>query len=362
MSDSIFNYESISPNSEIIDLNNWENISDEAKLICLLFGGVTIVKDSECEIKQTTNYFLLDNLEIMSDIFDQARILQSKIQDFESKIDDCESVDIPEVLSGNIRDLNNNLFLFLKNESYSQIISIDTFLKNEFSLEDSNIEQLKNYFIYMNRQNKEYQNVLLFEFTMFFFKCEQSPSTAFIHIYRILELLTFNIPLVYTSKANNYIGSFKQLKTFFSNSGQELSFFKNFLKILFKDEKEVLDQDMTFFINCNNLDDIINDLDKIYTLKDSQSKLWDVEIIEHNESAKFTIKFTNLIDLIVNIRNRYFHLNDGSGNPNIKNKNYDMDNVFKQLNFTAINCLAIILLATSKHSFNSYSLFWDNIK
>lgn len=362
MSDSIFHYEYMFQNSEIIDFNNWENTSDEAKLLCLLFGGITIIKDSEIEIKQTTNYLLLNNSAIMNSSFDQARILQSSIQDIESKNDDFENIDIPTNLSKNIRELKYNLFDYLRSENQSQIMSIDTFLKNEFALEDSKLEQLKKYFIYMNRQNKEYQHVLLFEFTMFFFKCNQSPSTAFIHIYRILELLTFNVPLVYTSKSKSYIGSFKQLKSFFSNSGQEFSFFKNFLNILFKDEEEILDQDMIFFINCNNLDYVIKDLDKIYPLIDEQKKLWDVEINDHNESAKFTIKFKHLIDLIVNIRNRYFHLNDGSGNPNIKNKNYDMDNVFKQLNFTALNCLAIIILATSKHSFNSYSLFWENIE
>lgn len=361
MPDSIFNYELIDTESDIINHENFEENSDEAKLLCLLFGCLTITKGLDEEKIQTRNFFILDGSEISDTIFEHTRILQTKLQNFENEIMDNELDGTHEDLVNKLKSLKIPLNYLLEEEQRTKSKPLDKFLIEEFSLQASNKTVLRKYFTHMNRHNKEFQSVLLFEVTMFFFKCEESPTTAFLHLYRIIELLCFNIPLVYTSKETSYVGAFIQLKKFFSNDAKEFVFFKTFLRLLFKDEEEILEEKLIFFINSDNVKHIRNDLDRVFSLdQDKNEKVrWEFEILEDNKSAKCTIPFKNIIDFVVNIRNRYFHLSDGSGNPNIKNKNYDMDCVFKQLNFSILNCLSLILLSVSKHSFSSYSIFFE---
>lgn len=363
MVDSMFNYKPLDVESEIINFDNFGENSDEAKLLCLLFGGMTITNNLNEKKIQTKNYFLLDSSEITSSVFDHTRIVQSKLQNLEDEIQNIEMDIVPENLFSKLQAVQESLTILLDEEQYVFDKSLDDFLMEEFSFETTDKDMLVRYFQYMSRHNKEFQSILLFEVTMFFFKCDESPTTAFLHLYRIIELLCFNIPLVYTSKETSYMGAYNKLKNFFLKGGQEFAFFKTFLEQLFRNESEILDQKFIFFINNDNVAHIRNDLDKVYSLdakeKNTENKNWEYEILEGSKSAKCTVPFKNIIDFVVNIRNRYFHLNDGSGQPNIKNKDYDMDDVFRQLNFSVLNCLSIILLTVSKHSFSSYSIFFE---
>lgn len=353
---TLFTYESKDLTSSAIDFQNFNNISDEAKMLGLLFGGVSVTKSSGEQILQNTNFFVFQDYNEEEKVFRDFRSVQAILQNMKEEYQDNPEFLKPEI-SKSITDLLNSFNSVLKEDDSKQKQDFDGFILNEFLLEEANKDKLNTYFSYMERQNKEFQSILLSELTMFFFKCERSPTTAFIHLYRILELLSFNIPLVYTSRETSYIGAFNKLKKFFGASGEEFTFFKNFLKTLFKDEDEVLKQDFVFIISSENLESVKIDLNAIYPLQKKED-MWFFEIKENNV-AECRISFFNLIDLMVNIRNRYFHLNDGKGNPNIKNKNYDMDQVFYSLNFSILNYLAIILLSVSKHSFSNYTRFFE---
>lgn len=359
---SLFKYTSEGITSSILNFENFEDISDEGKMLGLLFGGVAVTKYSGEQILQAHNYFVFQEFNEDERIFREFRAVQAILQNFKEDCQDSTSFSDSDV-PNNITELLKSFDDVLDITGPEQMHNFDDFISEEFSLNEDNTKLLSMYFPYMKRQNKDFQSTLLFELTMFFFKCEISPTTAFLHLYRILELLSFNIPLVYTSKETNYIGAFKDLKKFFANNGEEFVFFKKFLNTLFKNEPEILRQNLEFIISGNKLESVKKDLDAIYALTKTNKKqehetVWEFQIKENNV-AECTISFLNLIDLMVNIRNRYFHLSDGSGNPNIKNKTYDMDQVFYNLNFSILNCLAIILLSVSKHSFSTYTRFFE---
>lgn len=362
MKETIFKYVPSNIQSSIVNIDEFEKNSDEAKLLCLLFGGVVVTKNSEEEIFQKKNHFILDDDDNnYSNIFTHTRIMQSKLQAFEEEIESASDINKGTVVK-DLKNLISSLNILLNEEEFHTEESFDDFLLKEFAIKDTEKDLLKRYFQHMSRNNKEFQSTLLFETTMFFFKCELSPTAAFLHLYRIIELICFNVPLVYTSKEFSYIGAFTKLKKFFSKDGEEFAFFKKFLETLFKDEKEMLNEKFCFEIQSDNISSIKADLDNVYSLdkKDKeQNYLWEFNISENQSSALCSISFKNLIDFIINIRNRYFHLSDGSGNPNIKNKTYDMDQVFTQLNFSIINCLSIIMLSVSKYSFSFFSRFYE---
>lgn len=358
MNEPMFRYEVKGLRSSIIDTTNFVENSDEAKILCLLFGGLLVTKNSEQEMFQTRNYFLLGDDTVSNvNVLNNFRLMQSNLQ----KLKEDVITDFPtqaEEFSASSNQVLSMIGTLLNEESFISEQNFDDFMLEEFSLDESNGESLKKYFNYMRRQNKDFQSTLLFEITMFFFKSEVSPTTAFLHLYRVLELICFNIPLVYTSKEVSYVGAYTKLKKFFSKSGGEFVFFKSFLKTLFKDEEEVLTQSFEFVVKSDDVSKIKDDLNRVYSLDNvdkNGNKFWNFRIIDEGSLAECTITFENLIDFVVNLRNRYFHLSDGSGNPNIKNKTYEMDHVFVNLNYSLMNCLAIILLSVAKHGFSSYS-------
>ncbi len=354
MANSIFSYQIKDVESDIISSSEFESHCDELKLLRLLYGGLDIVKNNEEVIPQPHNYLvLMDNINLNNINPNIDNFLNSMSSFKEFLIE--ESI-ITEEVKSNFLNLKEKL-TSLREDREDTELNFDEFIYNEFSIEKGKNEFLKKYFNFISRNNKQFQEVILFETTMCLVKLYNSPITAFLHLYRILELMTFNVPLVYTSKQSSYIGAYNDLRKFFSQKGQEFVFFKKFLETLFKDEIIILDQEFSFEINSNDIETIKKDITKIYPLEEKNVINWDFEII--NGIGKCKISFKNVIDLVVNIRNRYFHLNDGSGQPNIKNKTYELDQVLLNLNHVIINCFAIILLNISKHSFEYYSLVID---
>lgn len=357
---SMFQYTVSNFHSDIINTEEFSKNSDELKLLCLLFGGVTVKKESSKEIIQNRNFFIFDNNQdeqLIEEYINNGKLLQSDLTAFRENFN-------PSGLGTQIKDLIYLIGENLNQNNLNEDKYFDEFFEKEFSTDNVDTETIRKYFIYMNRHNKDYQSTLLSEITLFFFKANIAPTTAFLHLYRVLELISFNIPLVYASKSNDYAGSFNLLKKFFHADGREFSFFKKFLNTLFKDEKEILDLKLQFHIISDNIMHIKSDLGKVYDLKEkrkkdgSKSTLWEFEE-EGDNSALCTIPVINMVDFIVSLRNRFFHLSDTTGQPNIKNKTYDMDNVFRDMNFCILNFLSIIILGVSKYSFSTYVRFLE---
>ena len=160
---------------------------------------------------------------------------------------------------------------------------------------------------------------------------ESSPIEAFIHIYRALEFMSYSFPLIYASKSKDYRGSYNSLKKFMDgDSSGELSFFKTFLKELFKNNI-LFEYEFEMYFLSDNEDLIEQELQRViqkayYTF----------------DGNTMRIRFVNIVDLIVTLRNRYFHMLLGQGTDNFYDVRYDKREIFCAMNPIFINWLTMV--------------------
>lgn len=71
---------------------------------------------------------------------------------------------------------------------------------------------------------------------------------SLIHIYRILERVSFTLPLLYAKKSNDYLGIYKYFKEFFTNADTNIGE----LKFLIKSLHSILDDtEKIFYLHMN---------------------------------------------------------------------------------------------------------------
>ena len=74
---------------------------------------------------------------------------------------------------------------------------------------------------------------------------------SFIHIYRILERISYAFPMIYARKSSDFSKSYGLLKSFLETKDTgELGFFKNALSVIYKDDDTL---DITFEIDLSKL-------------------------------------------------------------------------------------------------------------
>lgn len=206
-------------------------------------------------------------------------------------------------------------------------------IKDFFSFEefDHTEKESINKYLKFNRRNHFIHEELLSELTNAIICLEQSPIESFVHIYRTLEFMSYSFPLIYASKSMDYRGSYEKLKKFMSgDSDGELKFFKTFLKELFKENiLYAYEFDILFFSDNVNL---------------IQAELQ--RVISNNyyifEGETMKIKFANVADLLITLRNRYFHMLIGKGTDNFYDTRYDKRDLFSVMNPIFINWLTMI--------------------
>ena len=93
-------------------------------------------------------------------------------------------------------------------------------------------------YINSNVENSNYTESLLNEVSHYFIaKHLGNHLSGFIHLYRLLEFISYSFPLAHAKKTENIYGTFESLKDYFKTEGKELAFLKKFVNILFKDRK-----------------------------------------------------------------------------------------------------------------------------
>lgn len=189
-----------------------------------------------------------------------------------------------------------------------------------------------------NLQNNNYVESILTEVSHYFVAKEnENHLSCFIHLYRLLEFISYSFPLAHASKASNIYGTFESLKEYFHKEGKELAFLKKFVNILFKDKPEL---NLTFEINITGITADIQK--KIYqTFKRITAPKQDY-ITYDDTLFQLSLEYKNLIDLVVFLRNRYFHFAMG-GTKNIKTSDIiDPDYFFEHINDGLLNWIYVI--------------------
>lgn len=194
--------------------------------------------------------------------------------------------------------------------------------------------------------NREFFQNLVSEISNFlYFQSIGSNTTAFLHLYRCIELISYTFPLFYASKSKNYQATFRKLNDFFkdlSNKDGEITFLKFFInETLFK-KLALLDSDLNLVIRTTDsfLQETYYNL--IFDFCNKNNIRLKNNCIPH---SKIVISRRFLLSFIVNLRNRYFHLASGGYNENISSRQLSESDIFFEIiNDIGMNWVAQIYL------------------
>jgi hypothetical protein len=204
------------------------------------------------------------------------------------------------------------------------------------------LSDLESYLNNTRFSNHALLNDLLFEYSYYFLQVSRENHTsAFLHLYRILEYISYSFPLVHASVSKNFQGTFKNLQSYFTKDNGELGFLQKFISKLFDGDPIY---STTVDVNVNHSD--IQIKKSIYK---SYKKILPGDKVSFDDTRlQFSVEYADLISIIIMIRNRYFHFAIG-GQRNIKSSEITYpDLFFKQINDNAFNWLSIIYFEVLK--------------
>jgi len=232
-------------------------------------------------------------------------------------------------------DLNNT------NPETNPLIRLKNYISDELPIEDFTAYFANKKLLY---QNNEFFKRLNNEFTnYYYYENKHSYTTAFIYVYRILELISYAFPLIYASKTDDFNGTYSFFKSFFKGNSDsdkgELGFFKSFIKVIFKDNP-INESSIRIDIKGET-----EDVQQIFF--DAIRKVCTRNIFDDDdcdEPRRIAIKFTEYSSFIINVRNRFFHLFNG-GHSNLQSDEIiDADYFFSLINSQSINWICIVLV------------------
>ncbi len=225
--------------------------------------------------------------------------------------------------------------------------SINTFFTaqgSSFCL-DSDYPLLDKYFS-VNRKNHEMYKNILSEITAYFTEENSSPISAFNHLYRCFEYMSYTFPLIYASRSRDYKGTFDELRKFLTgDANNELKFFGTFFKTLFSDEPTIFDY--VFEVPLPHevfTESFITDCLKIYTFE-----------YELDDSC-LKVRFKDIFNLFISTRNGYFHMLSGHSKHNFFPIDYDMGMYLSSINPIILNWMAMIIQQITIWGFSSCSI------
>lgn len=201
--------------------------------------------------------------------------------------------------------------------------------------------------------NFNFHRRLLNEYTNFaFHQSQNSYTTAFIYLYRILEMISIPFPSIYLSKMPDFNSAFQFIKDCTSadltkeNSKGELGVFKTFTRKIFE-----LDPIKDFTI------DIIIDPSKFSAdvQKSYYRLLKNMSGTALNEAGctefdTVSLKFIELSSLVINIRNRFFHLFSANRHNIDADEIYNTDTFFELINPHIASWFAVLYFEVVKFS------------
>lgn len=219
-------------------------------------------------------------------------------------------------------------------EQFNEILNTDIL--------DQECRNICNRFMIYDRTNNFVYEHILNELTQYFAVNESSPCAGFVHLYRVLEFMSYSFPLIYASKSKSYRGTYDSLKKFLAgDSGGELKFFGKFLKELFADDI-VYQYEFEVYIDSEHIEELKKEFKEIFKT--------DFFTFEENT---LTFKFKDVMELFLESRNRFFHMLLGQGRNNFLNMAYDKNDLFRGLNPVFTNWLVFIFVKIVQHGIES---------
>ena len=192
-----------------------------------------------------------------------------------------------------------------------------------------------NHFLRIDRRNEFVYSHMLDELSHYFVCRKKTAVEGFVHLYRLLEFMSYSFPLIYSSTSMNYRGSFTSLQKFFQGeSVGEIGFFKRFLEEVFKNDPLTMNYKFSQYINTSDISLVERELNQV---------LSKTNFSFNGNYMEF--EFVDVIDIFTTLRNRYFHMLVGKGQNNFYDINYDKRIIFEGLNPAFLNWLMQIFTA-----------------
>ena len=235
---------------------------------------------------------------------------------------------------------------YLKDSKDAPNARIKKFCQN-FLDDEKLYKDLGSHFSDTEKKNIEFYKRLLTEICYAILHREDEPITAFVHIYRAVEVICFALPmLVYTAKNNDYIGGFRAFTQLISGlERSELPFFQKYLSILIKNDPGK--DDVSFDILVSSADSVNADaIKKSFKAICDEEKIT-VKSVAHvpgSVSYDLSLGLLDFYKFLVGVRNRFFHYSTGD-----RDRNFDFtrditnpNDIFHCINDVALNWLAIV--------------------
>lgn len=275
----------------------------------------------------------------------------SKYPDLNVSINESYFLKIFRILSGTINCTDNftektyrfrtNYFEFPCEQQDSLSHSS---LTNMFP-DEIDISALNVFFNQIRRNASFYKSIQVELVKCLIAKKKNDYLESFFYLYRIIEGICYTIPLLYTSKSNDFKRSYGQLKKFFSNNSSdgELAFFKRFISETYNNE-DFFSSTVDVDFGCIEIEDLKT---KYYDIYKRLAKDNNIEDFTEGEEIKFS--FIGFYEFLIEVRNRFFHFLQGSWNENLSSTELLYpDLFFKPIVKNGINWIGIILFEIIK--------------
>ena len=269
---------------------------------------------------------------------------------------DPEILLILRLLSGNIKLTHNysNKSIKSKINYFSSNFSTFQNWKKDFPKllsEDITADDVSIFIYNTKYNNKSFYSGILSEVSHFMLhEKNKSHTSAFIYIYRVLEKISDAFPLIYSSKTQDFIKCFKDLKDLMSGSSDksELKFFKAFILKLYKDDS-ISDTSVDIKIDARN-SDVKEQIFK--TMKEvSGEQMLHEDTVEYDTLA---IKYCEMGSFIISIRNRFFHNSNDRSNNIESHRIVDSDEFFSFINPMAMYWISMVFLGVTSYSLSEF--------
>lgn len=257
------------------------------------------------------------------------------------------TLDCTDLYTGELYKFRTNYTNFPYSENHS--INQSTILEN--FPDEVKLRDLDEYFR-RSKFNAEFYNSILSELL----KClvakkDNTHLASFFYLYRVIEGISYSIPLIYVSKHKSYNKTYKELQSFFGREQDgELAFFKRFIIETFKKE-DFFKSTIDINIKEIEIEEIQESYYELYLKKMNPKNVKD-----KTENEFINISFVGFYEFLIEIRNRFFHFTKGSWQDNLSsNEILFPDYFFKPIMDHGINWVSVILFEIIKVDFEKGS-------
>jgi hypothetical protein len=234
---------------------------------------------------------------------------------------------------------NYTTFPYIENSKLSGATVLENFPP------ELKIKDLDEYFKTARENKKFYESIEVELLKCLIAEADKRYLESFFYLYRIIEGISYSIPLMYVSKNKDYNKTYSELQAFFGKDKDgELAFFKRFISETFHKED---------FYKTNLLIDLhlieIEEIRPVY-YQTYLEKLKNKTASQPLENESIEVKFIVYYDFMIELRNRFFHNSKGSWQSNLESTNLLFpDLFFKPLIRHGINWISIILFEIIKN-------------